>query len=164
MQDQATAADHLLGAANWAQKLLLRIVAIVKNLLLVATLIGLGFWWFRTDSSNTTASAASTAAKTEQDTRTTAAKSAPRPQAATAPAIDDTQRRQALQQESLRLSEERERKQVEYRAALVAYDTKRRELTEQMEALGRSNKNGRNTSKIDELLQKRTRLPMPPLP
>ncbi len=57
-----------------------------------------------------------------------------------------------------------DQKRAEYERAEAAYDAQRRALADQIAALERTNKRGANNSAIEQLEEKRMRLPLPQRP
>ena len=131
----------------------------VKNFLLLAVVVGLAFWWFKRDTpsggsvhgSNTVSAPAR-------------AKTAANPPAAARTQESDRERRKALAVEYARLRSEREAKEAAYWAAMANYEARRAAIHEQIDSLGRSNKNGVNNAAIDQLSEQLLRLPHPQRP
>ena len=70
----------------------------------------------------------------------------------------------ALADEYARLRAQSEAKEAAYKEAMAQYESRRSAISEQIDALGRSNKNGVNQAQMDILTEQRLRLPMPQRP
>lgn len=131
----------------------------VKNFLLLVVVLGLGLWWFRRDTPSGDSVQGST-----RVSATARAKTAANPQAAPRTQDSDRERRKALAEEYARLRSEREAKEAAYWSATAEYEARRAAIREQIDALGRSNKNGVNNAAMDQLSEQLLRMPQPQRP
>jgi len=131
----------------------------VKNFLLLAVVAGLAFWWFKRDSPSGNSVHGSTTVSATARARTAA-----NPQAAARTEESDRERRKALADEYARLRSEREAKEAAYWAAMADYEAKRTAIHEQIDGLGRANKNGVNNAAMAQLSEQLLRMPQPQRP
>jgi septal ring factor EnvC (AmiA/AmiB activator) len=74
---------------------------------------------------------------------------------------EEQERRRAIQEQNLKLLNDR---RADYERAVAAYDAQRRALAERIAELDRTNNRGVHNSEIEQLEQKRMRLPLPQPP
>ena len=136
----------------------------VKNVLLLIVLALLGLWWFKGSNSSSDSTDASGRTSTSSLT-------APARRVATPPSVSaqqsaeaERQRRKALADEYARLRAQSEAKEAAYKEAMARYEAQRNAISDQIDALGRSNKNGVNQAQIDQLTEMRLRIPLPQRP
>lgn len=132
----------------------------MKNILLLLVLALLGYWWFKSDAPSSVNDRTSAIAVTAPAKRATI----PPPVSTQQDAEAERQRRKALADEYARLRAQSEAKEAAYKEAMASYEAKRNAISEQIDALGRSNKNGVNQAQMDQLTEQRLRLPMPQRP
>lgn len=136
----------------------------VKNILLLLVLAVLGLWWFK--GSNSPSDSSDINGRTSASTLTAPAQRAatPPPVSAQQNAEAERQRRKALADEYTRLRAQSEAKEAAYKEAMARYEVQRNAISDQIDALGRSNKNGVNQAQMDQLTEQRLRLPLPQRP
>ena len=137
----------------------------MKNFLLLFVVVVGAFWWLRRetppdDPSPLKSRTAVTAPVTTGGNRPAVPQPAPPEQTLEA----ERQRRKALADEYARLRAQSEAKEAAYKDAMAAYEAKRNAISEQIDALGRSNKNGVNNALMDQLTEQRLRIPLPQRP
>jgi len=135
----------------------------VKNFLLLLVVGLLAYWWFQREAPSTDSLTDNSRSAV---TATARAKTAANP-----PAVPpqqnpeaERQRRKAFADEYARLSAQREAKEAAYKDAMARYEAQRNAISEQIDALGRVNKNGANNALMDQLTEQRLRLPLPQRP
>ena len=135
----------------------------MKNFLLLFVVVLAAVWWFRRDTPSADPSPGRD--RTAVSTTTVPGKTAANPEAVTQqnPQAQEAerQRRKALADEYARLRAQSEAKEAAYNQAMAAYEAKRNAISEQIDALGRSNKNGVNNAAMDVLTEQRLRIPLP---
>lgn len=131
----------------------------MKNFLLLVVVALLALWWFRRDTPPGDSVHGSTTVSATARARTTA-----NPQAAPPTEDSDRERRKALADEYARLRSEREAKEAAYWAAMADYEARRTAIHEQIDGLGRANKNGVNNAAMAQLSEQLLRMPQPQRP
>jgi hypothetical protein len=136
----------------------------VKNIFLLLVLGLLGFWWFKSDAPSTDSSSVNGKTSVNAVTAPATRAANPPPVPAQQSQEAERQRRKALADEYARLRAQSEAKEVAYKEAMARYEAQRNAISEQIDALGRSNKNGVNQAQMDQLTEQRLRLPYPQRP
>ena len=136
----------------------------VKNIALLLVLALLGLWWFKGGNSSSDSTDAPGRTKTSSLTAPAQRAATPPPVSAQQHAESERQRRKALADEYARLRAQSEAKEAAYKEAMARYEAQRNAISEQIDALGRSNKNGVNQAQMDQLTEMRLRIPLPQRP
>lgn len=131
----------------------------MKNFLLLVVVVGLAFWWCKWETPSDDSVRGSITVSASARAKTTA-----NPEAAQRNEESDRERRKALADEYARLRSQREAKEAGYWAAMSDYEAKRTAIHEQIDALGRANKNGVNNAAIAQLSEQLLRMPQPQRP